>query len=143
MKPSVQKIITKLNKVKQEEVKLASHRIELNIQADIQKFVDEVFDEIDYSKELNADMDKAWVIAKNAIQDLAKATEEVKSHLPNLDAAPDGKQIQGRVKSAAEELGVKPSAVKGYDDIADAIQEAKKQAQNAKANIKDSKPFKA
>lgn len=122
---------------------LASHKVELNLQGVIQKFVDEVYDEIEYSAKINSAMDQAWVKARNAIQDLAKATQEVKDHLSALDVTSDAKNIQDRVKSAASELGVNPSAVKGYDDIAGAVQDAKRQAQESRANIKDSKVPKA
>jgi len=122
---------------------LAAHKVELNLQGVIQKFVDEVYDEIDYSEKINSAMDQAWVKARNAIQDLAKATQEVKDHLSALDVSSDAKNIQDRVKSAAAELGVNPNAVKGYDDIAGAVQDAKRQAQESRANIKDSKVPKA
>lgn len=122
---------------------LAAIKVNLSFQQDIDKFVDEVFDEIDYSEKINKVMDAAWAKARNAIQDLAKATQEVKDHLPALDVKSDAKALQDKIKTAADELGVKPSAVKGYDSIADAVQEANKQLQDAKINIKDSKPPKA
>jgi len=136
MKPELQKIFTKLSEQKYQKV-------ELNIVADIQKFVDEVFSEIEYSEQINKAMDSAWVKAKNAIEDLTKATEEVKSHLNNLDVKADAKSIKEKVKSAAEAIGVNPSAVKGYDEIDVAVKEADKQLQSAKINIRDSKVPKA
>jgi len=122
-----------------EKQELSAIKVNLNFQQDIQKFVDEVYDEIDYSIQINKEMDAAWVKTRNAVQELIKATQEVKSHLSNLDVKADAKSLQDKVKSAADELGVKPSAVKGYDDIGDAVKEAAKQAQDARVNIKDSK----
>ena len=136
MKPELQKIFTKLSEQK-------IQKVELNIVADIQKFVDEVFSEIEYSEQINKAMDSAWVKAKNAIEDLTKATEEVKSHLNSLDVKADAKSIKEKVKSAAEAIGVNPSAVKGYDEIDVAVKEADKQLQSAKINIRDSKVPKA
>ena len=119
---------------------LASHRVELNVKADIQKFLDEVYEEIEYNEDLNKEMDQAWARANSAVQDLVEFTNQVKNHLPNLDVKADGKDIKDRVKKAADELGVKPDAVKGYDLIDVAIRDAKEQQTNAKINIKDSKP---
>ena len=136
MKPELQKIFRKLSEQK-------IQKVELNIVADIQKFVDEVFSEIEYSEQINKAMDSAWVKAKNAIEDLTKATEEVKSHLNSLDVKADAKSIKEKVKSAAEAIGVNPSAVKGYDEIDVAVKEADKQLQSAKINIRDSKVPKA
>mgnify|MGYP003667497687 CR=1 FL=1 len=119
---------------------LSTHRVELNFQADIQKFLDEVYEEIDYNEDLNKEMDQAWARANSAVQDLVEFTNQVKNHLPNLDVKADGKDIKDRVKRAADELGVKPDAVKGYDLIDLAVKDAKEQQTNAKINIKDSKP---
>ncbi len=125
---------------KNDKQELATHRVELSFQADIQKFLDEVYDEIDFNEKLNKAMDEAWAKARNAVNDLVQQTNEVKSHLPNLDVKADGKVIKDRVKKAADELGVDPNAVKGYDLIDDAINDAKDQIADAKINIKDSKP---
>ena len=133
-KKVMQKIVS-INK----QTELSAIRVDLNFQQDIQKFVDEVFEEIDYSERINKEMDAAWVKTRNAVQELIKATQEVKNHLSSLDVKSDAKSLQDKVKSAADALGVKPTAVKGYDDIGVAVKEATKQAQNARANIKDSK----
>jgi|TARA_A100000172_G_scaffold73000_1_gene54384 queuine/archaeosine tRNA-ribosyltransferase len=125
---------------KNDKQELSTHRVELNFQADIQKFLDEVYEEIDYNEKLNKSMDEAWAKARNAVNDLVEQTNEVKNHLPNLDVKADGKEMKDRVKKAADELGVKPDAVKGYDLIDLAVKDAKEQQTNAKINIKDSKP---
>jgi len=125
---------------KNDKQELSTHRVELNFQADIQKFLDEVYEEIDYNEDLNKEMDQAWARANSAVQDLVEFTNQVKNHLPNLDVKADAKEIKDRVKRAADELGVKPDAVKGYDLIDLAVKDAKEQQTNAKINIKDSKP---
>ena len=130
-------IVTVTSKEKQE---LSTHRVELNFQADIQKLLDEVYEEIDFNEDLNKEMDQAWARANSAVQDLVEFTNQVKNHLPNLDVKADAKEIKDRVKRAADELGVKPDAVKGYDLIDIAVKDAKEQQTNAKINIKDSKP---
>ena len=119
---------------------LSTHRVELNFQQDIQKFLDEIYDEIDYNEKLNKAMDEAWAKARNAVNDLVEKTNEVKDNLQNLDFKADAKDIKDRVKQAADALGVKPDAVKGYDLIDMAVKDAKEQQTNAKINIKDSKP---
>lgn len=129
----------KVNKKLFNKTNLATHRVELSFQADIQKFLDEVFDEIDYSEQMNKKMDEAWVKTRTAVEDLVQATNRVKETLPNLDVKADAKNLKDRVKSAASELGVDPKAVKGYDLIDDAVNEANKQIQDTKVNIKDSK----
>jgi uncharacterized protein YhaN len=131
------KIMSKIVSIEKQE--LSAIRVDLNFQQDIQKFVDEVFEEIDYSERINKEMDAAWVKTRNAVQELTQATQEVKNHLSSLDVKSDAKSLQDKVKAASAELGVKPTAVKGYDDIDVAVKEATKQAQNARANIKDSK----
>tara|TARA_R100000664_G_C2745335_1_gene133190 strand:+ start:95 stop:523 length:429 start_codon:yes stop_codon:yes gene_type:complete len=124
---------------KNDKQELATHRVELSFQEDIQKFLDEVYDEIVFNEKLNEEMDEAWVKTRNAVEDLVQKTNEVKNHLPNLDFKGDAKVIKDRVKAAAKELGVDPNAVKGYEAIDDAITDAKDQIDNAKTNIKDSK----
>jgi urate oxidase len=125
---------------KEQKQDFATHKVQLSFKDDIQKFVDEVFEEIDYNEGLNKAMDASWVNARNAIEDLVEKTDAVKNHLPNLNVKPDGTVLKNKIKQAAAELGVKPEAVKGYDDIDTAISEANKQLQDAKVNIKDSKP---
>ena len=129
----------KVNKMMFSKTELTTHRVELNLQQDITKFMNEIDDEIDYSKELNKAMDAAWVKTRNAVNDLVKATDEVKSQLANLDWKSDAKDLKAKVKSAADSLGVNPDAVKGYDLIDMAVQDAKEQQTEAKTNIKDSK----
>ena len=134
------KAMAKIVEISKQKENLSTHRVELSFQADIQKFLDEVYDEIDFNEKLNKAMDEAWVKTRNAVEDLVQKTNEVKNHLGNLDFKNDAKDIKDRVKAAAKELGVDPNAVKGYDLIDDAINDAKDQIADAKINIKDSKP---
>lgn len=134
----VQKIWKQLS-----EVNLTSVKVELNLQMDIDKFVDEIYQEIDYSEKINKDMDAAWVKVRNAVQDLSKATQEVKDHVGNLDFRSDAKSLKDKVKAAADSLGVKPDAVKGYDMIDVAVRDASEQAKSSRINIRDSKVPKA
>jgi hypothetical protein len=48
MEPQVKKIFSKLPKFD-----LSNHKVELNLQMDIDKFVDEIYQEIDYSERIN------------------------------------------------------------------------------------------
>ena len=129
----------RVNKMLFSKTELAIHKVELNFQQDITKFISEIDDEIDYIKELNKAMDAAWVKTRNAVNDLVKATDEVKSQLPSLDWKADAKDLKAKVKAAADSLGVSPDAVKGYDLIDMAVNDAKEQQTEAKMNIKDSK----
>ena len=138
MEPHVKKIFSKLPKTE-----LSDHKVELNLQMDIDKFVDEIYEEIDYSERINKDMDAAWVKVRNAVQELSKATQEVKDHVGNLDFRSDAKSLKDKVKAAADAIGVKPDAVKGYDMIDVAVRDASEQAKNARINIRDSKVPKA
>ena len=129
----------RVNKLMFSKTELAIHKVELNLQQDISKFISEIDDEIDYSKELNKAMDAAWVKTRNAVNDLVKATDEVKNQLPSLDWKADAKDLKAKVKAAADSLGVNPDAVKGYDLIDMAVNDAKEQQAESKMNIKDSK----
>ena len=92
----------RVNKMLFSKTELAIHKVELNFQQDITKFISEIDDEIDYSKELNKAMDAAWVKTRNAVNDLVKATDEVKSQLPSLDWKADAKDLKAKVKAAAD-----------------------------------------
>ena len=134
------KAMAKIVEISKQKENLSTHRVELSFQDDIQKFLTEVYDEIDFNENLNKEMDESWVKTRNAVEDLVQKTNEVKNHLANLDFKGDAKEIKDRVKAAAKELGVDPTAVKGYDLIDDAINDALDQIADAKTNIKDSKP---
>jgi len=132
------------NRFPKEKVNLSIHKISLGLVDDIQDLVDDIKGDVEEAEKLRKNLEKESNLAYVAVEKVKKLTPEVKDYISNLKGwAPDIKQLKGKIKSAADDLGVKPDDIKNYD-LLDIIQEmALEEAAEVQNQVKESSSLKS
>ena len=134
----VNKVLSKWNK----KTELANHKISLNLQADINKVLDEMEDSIeilgaaDDLRRLNQKVKLAMDEYDEAAAEYERDSNNAKSDVTNA------KQVKKKVEEIAKDLGVDPNGVKNYKNINAVIDELEKYIKYTPAIIKELGNFK-
>lgn len=135
MKPSVQKIITKLAKEREKQTTEKLEKVELGIAENLLKELSEIESII---KEVSSIEDSMKAAGKS----LATATKKANSAMSKgnkmlekgYDITDKGKQLIEKAELASKELGVDPNAIKGFSQFV----KKRNEAYFAVKNIEDS-----
>ena len=141
MKPTVQKILTKLSKNK---VNLATQKVELTFVMDANKLIDEIDDSSDYIFKLGSNIDGAMAQINSLVDDLSKLNQDLVDAGKSIDGdIGEIKSVKDKIKKAADGIGADPKSIKVYNELDDMIGVIKKAKDEASFWAKESKrPFK-
>ena len=141
MKPTVQKILTKLSKNK---VNLATQKVELTFVMDANKLIDEIDDSSDYIFKLGSNIDGAMAQINSLVDDLSKLNKDLVDAGKNIEGEiGEIKSVKDKIKKAADEIGADPKSIKVYNELDEMIGIIKKAKDEASFWAKESKrPFK-
>ena len=135
----VNKVLSKWNK----KTELANHKISLNLQADINKVLDEMEDSIQLLETDADDLSGVSQKVKLAMDEYEEASNELirdangaKSDITNA------KQVKEKVEEIAKDLGVDPNGVKNYKIIDAVISDLETLISDVPSVIKDFGNFK-
>lgn len=135
----VNKVLSKWNK----KTELSNHKISLNLQADINKVLDEMEDSIQILETDADDLSGVSQKVKLAMDEYEEASNEIirdansaKSDITNA------KQVKEKVEEIAKDLGVDPNGVKNYKIIDAVISDLETLISDVPSVIKDFGNFK-
>jgi len=124
------------------KTELANHKISLNLQADINKVLDEVEDSL---QELGMDaaaLDEASFEVKKAIDEFSTRSGLYKQSAKNAESyIMNGRQLKKKIEEIAKDLGVDPSGVKNYKLLNDYTQDLAQAVADVPTTIKDFSNF--
>lgn len=134
MNPDVNKIF---NKLKENKVELSTQKVELNMQQDIDKALDNLISEFQSLRVLEGDIDMQSEKVKRAKADLDDFIRDAKqAQKATQQRIKDANQVKAKAEKAAKDLGVDAKAIKGYSEIDDIISEAQEDIRNMSSFIK-------
>tara|TARA_R110000787_G_scaffold283053_1_gene395398 strand:+ start:378 stop:809 length:432 start_codon:yes stop_codon:yes gene_type:complete len=125
-----------LDKFPKDEVKLASHKVELTAIQDIKKRIDDIKDTVKTAKEFQTDIEDEAFKISNLKDKLELLLNEADGYVQDLKSEKsEVKELKGRVSSLAKDLGVDLKSIKGINDLDMALEEALTEADNLKGII--------
>ncbi len=134
-KRELSKVFSRLAK---EEVNLGTHRVELTIIMDIQKYLksaegyfDEAIDSENELAEYTSEIENTKDLLRRSIENAKKEVQYLKTGMKG-----DIDEIKNRASKAAGELGIDLKDIKGMKELEALIQEGKLSAKNLENQIK-------
>lgn len=131
------------NKLFDKKTELSNHKINLNLQADINKVLDEMEDSIQLLESDADDLSGVSQKVKLAMDEYEEASNEL---IRNANGAKsditNAKQVKGKVEEIAKDLGVDPNGVKNYKIIDTVISDLETLISDVPSVIKDFGNFK-
>ena len=134
-KRELSKVFSRLAK---EEVNLGTHRVELTIIMDIQKYLksaegyfDDAIDTENELSELTSEIEDRKDLLRRSIENAKKEVQYLKTGIKG-----DIDDIKNRASKAAGELGIDLKDIKGMKELEALIQEGKLSAKNLENQIK-------
>ena len=134
-KRELSKVFSRLAK---EEVNLGTHRVELTIIMDIQKYLksaegyfDDAIDTENELSELTSEIEDRKDLLRRSIENAKKEVQYLKTGIKG-----DIVDIKNRASKAAGELGIDLKDIKGMKELEALIQEGKLSAKNLENQIK-------
>ncbi len=135
----VNKVLSKWNK----KTELANHKISLNLQADINKVLDEIEDSLEFIRVSEEILDEKSFKVKNAIDDFNTVVNTYEQSAKNSKSdITNAKQVKKKVEEIAKDLGVDPSGVKNYNLIEKYVTELEDEIKKVPSVIKGFSNFK-
>ena len=127
-----------LDKFPKDEVQLASHRVELTIIMDIQKYLKSAEGYFDEAIDSENELAEYTSEIENTKDLLRRSIENAKSEVQYLKIGIKGDvdDIKNRASKAAGELGLDVKDIKGMKELEALIQEGKLSAKNLENQIK-------
>jgi ABC-type transporter Mla subunit MlaD len=120
--------MNKVAKINKNKTELNAHRLNLSLQADINKVVDEMDDSFGLLEEQQQELDDLALKLRNIKGDFDKLVNDTEGDIRSAQAdLQQGKSIEAKVKQAAKDLGVDPDGVKGFDLLQVAINDLEEQ----------------
>ena len=127
-----------LDRFPKDEVKLASHKVELTIITDIQKYLKSAEGYFDEAIDSENELAEYTSEIENTKDLLRRSIENAKSEVQYLKIGIKGDidDIKNRASKAAAELGLDVKDIKGMKELEALIQEGKLSAKNLENQIK-------
>ena len=120
--------MNKVAKINKNKTELNAHRLNLSLQADIDKVVDEMDDSYQLLEEQQQELDGLALKLRNIKGDFDKLVNDTEGDIRSAQAdLQQGKSIEAKVKQAAKDLGVDPDGVKGFDLLQVSINDLEEQ----------------
>lgn len=120
--------MNKVAKINKNKTELNAHRLNLSLQADIDKVVDEMGDSYQLLEEQQQELDGLALKLRNIKGDFDKLVNDTEGDIRSAQAdLQQGKSIEAKVKQAAKDLGVDPDGVKGFDLLQVSINDLEEQ----------------
>lgn len=120
--------MNKVAKINKNKTELNAHRLNLSLQADINKVVDEMDDSFGLLEEQQQELDDLALKLRNIKGDFDKLVNDTEGDIRSAQAdLQQGKSIEAKVKQAAKDLGVDPDGVKGFDLLQVSINDLEEQ----------------
>ena len=130
----INKVLSKWNK----KTELSNHKISLNLQADINKVLDEIDDIVDVLAQAPDDLSKLSFNVKNAYDEYNAAADDYLLEVRNsVSAIQNAEKVQSKVEEIAKDLGVDPNTVKNYKLITTYIKGLRLAGNDIDAQIKE------
>tara|TARA_R110002167_G_scaffold328366_1_gene534696 strand:- start:326 stop:745 length:420 start_codon:yes stop_codon:yes gene_type:complete len=130
----INKVLSKWNK----KTELGNHKISLNLQADINKVLDEIDDIVDVLGSAPDELSRLSSVVKNAYDEYNAAADGYLLEVRNsVSAIQNAEKVQSKVEEIAKDLGVDPSGVKNYKLITNYIKALRVVGNDIEADIKE------
>lgn len=131
------------NKLFKKTTELSNHKINLNLQADINKVLDEMEDSIQILESDADDLSGASQKVKLAMDEYEEASAVLERNANGAKSdITNAKQVKEKVEEIAKDLGVDPSGVKNYKIIDKVISDLETLISDVPSVIKDFGNFK-
>jgi DNA repair ATPase RecN len=106
-------VMAKVAKINKEG--LSAQKVELNVQSDVNKVLDELQDALDLLNSYDNKLDDAGMDLRRAREKFEDLERDIKQDAKNAQGdVQQAQSIKAKVEKAAKELGVDPKSVKGY-----------------------------